>query len=94
MQDAMRSHARTGASVWSPAVCGTGARSQGAREQLPTPHTWRARRAAGWHRRVHPRRRQDHVITSACIIGCINRARLTAEGLPCPADANRYAPTN
>jgi hypothetical protein len=80
MQDAMRSHARTGASVWSPAVCGTGARSQGAREQLPTPHTWRARRAAGWHRRVHPRRRQDRVITSACIIGCINRARLTAEG--------------
>jgi hypothetical protein len=80
MQDAMRSHARTGASVWSPAVCGTGARSQGAREQLPTPHTWRARRAAGWHRRVHPRRRLDRVITSACIIGCINRARLTAEG--------------
>lgn len=26
------------------------------------------------------RRRQDRVITSACIIGCINRARLTAEG--------------
>lgn len=66
MQDAMRSHARTGASVWSPAVCGTGARSQGAREQLPTPHMARSasRRAAGWDRRVHPRRRPgscDHL---------------------------------
>lgn len=46
MQDAMRSHARTGASVWSPAVCGTGARSQVAREQLPTPHM--ARSACCW----------------------------------------------
>jgi hypothetical protein len=56
MQDAMRSHARTGASVWSPAVCGTGARSQGAREQLPTPHMARSasRRAAGWDRRSCP----------------------------------------
>ena len=58
----------SGASVWSPVVCGTGARSQAkAQASSCLRHMARSLLLAGIDVST-ARRRQDRVITSACLI--------------------------